>query len=88
MGKLDWRRSRVRAILGASMLKQVRESSTVEDGFIPFFAAGTSTKGEFHCSDCGYGVTVFRALPRCPMCGGESWEQSTWSPFRAHLRRD
>jgi hypothetical protein len=46
------------------------------------FPAGVSAKGEFHCSDCGYGVTVFRELPSCPMCGGDSWEQSTWSPFR------
>jgi len=38
-------------------------------------------KGEFHCSECGYGVTIVRALPLCPMCGGTSWEQSPWSPF-------
>jgi hypothetical protein len=76
------------------MLKEVRESTPIDDGFAPddgfaaFSAAGTSTKGEYHCSECGYGVTVFRALPRCPMCGGESWEQSTWSPFRAYLQSD
>jgi rubrerythrin len=70
------------------MVEQVlRESSTVDDGFIHFFPAGSNAKGEYHCSDCGYGVTVFRALPRCPMCGGETWEQSTWSPFRAYTHQ-
>jgi hypothetical protein len=49
--------------------------------YVSFVFAGEHVKGEYHCSDCGYGVTVYRELPRCPMCGGESWEQSTWSPF-------
>jgi rubrerythrin len=51
------------------------------DEFVDFYATGASAKGEFHCSECGYGVTVHAALPRCPMCGGESWEQADWSPF-------
>jgi rubrerythrin len=55
------------------------------DDYVEFRAAGESVKGEFHCSECGYGVTIVRALPLCPMCGGESWEPSDWSPFtRAH----
>jgi hypothetical protein len=37
--------------------------------------AGAAAKGEFRCAGCGYGVTVFRRLPRCPMCGAESWER-------------
>ena len=49
--------------------------------FVQFHAAGQQAKGEFHCAECGYGVTVWRTLPRCPMCGNESWEQSAWSPF-------
>jgi rubrerythrin len=49
--------------------------------FVEFFATGDRAKGEYHCSDCGYGVTVHTALPRCPMCGGRSWEQTAWSPF-------
>lgn len=61
-----------------------RESSGDEEmGFVPFFQRGDSVKGEFHCSDCRYGVTTCRRLPRCPMCGGETWEQTAWSPFRA-----
>jgi rubrerythrin len=54
---------------------------TVADDFIQFWSMGTSAKGEFHCSECGYGVTVHRELPRCPMCGGDAWEQSDLSPF-------
>jgi hypothetical protein len=37
--------------------------------------AGAAGKGEFRCAGCGYGITVYRKLPRCPMCGTESWEQ-------------
>jgi hypothetical protein len=44
--------------------------------FVTFVPAGVAVKGEFHCAGCGYGVTVYRKLPRCPMCGGEEWEQS------------
>ncbi len=43
--------------------------------------AGSRAKGEYRCSDCGYGVTIYRELPRCPMCQSESWEQLDWSPF-------
>jgi len=49
--------------------------------YVQFFAAGESVKGEFHCSECGYGVAIFRVLPRCPMCGCETWEEAPWSPF-------
>ena len=57
----------------------------VDEGFVKFSAAGENVKGEYHCSECGYGVTVCRELPVCPMCGGTAWEQTSWSPFaRAH----
>ena len=30
----------------------------------------------YRCTGCGYGVTVYSRLPRCPMCGAEdAWEQ-------------
>ena len=45
------------------------------------WVSGMSAKGEFRCSGCGYGVTVYRTLPVCPMCGGGEWEQSAWSPL-------
>ena len=44
-------------------------------------AAGVKVKGEYRCSGCGYGVTIYRELPSCPMCGSGAWEQLTWSPF-------
>jgi hypothetical protein len=31
-------------------------------------------RGDFRCGDCGYGVSVVRALPHCPMCGASAWE--------------
>lgn len=51
------------------------------DGFVEFLSSGDRATGEYHCSDCGYGVTIFAVLPLCPMCGGAAWEQSSWSPF-------
>jgi rubrerythrin len=51
------------------------------DGFVEFLSSGDRATGEYHCSECGYGVTIFAVLPLCPMCGGTAWEQSTWSPF-------
>ena len=53
----------------------------VEGDFVVFHQTGDSAKGSFRCSDCGYGVVVTAALPRCPMCGGTVWEPSPWSPF-------
>jgi rubrerythrin len=52
-----------------------------EDGFVPFLAAGEPAAGEFRCSECGYGVSVYRALPICPMCGGAAWEHEQRSPL-------
>ena len=56
-----------------------------EGGYVQFWSAGESVKGEFHCAECGYGVTVYRKLPVCPMCGGTSWEQAPWSPLTRAL---
>ncbi len=52
----------------------------VPDG-VAALAAGVRTKGEYRCSGCGYGVTIYRELPRCPMCGAGSWEESAWTPL-------
>jgi hypothetical protein len=62
-----------------------RDTPTVRvapDEYVEFLVTGAVVKGEFHCSECGYGVTIVRALPVCPMCQGTSWEQAAWSPFR------
>ena len=44
---------------------------------------GARVIGEFHCSDCGYGIVSRGALPVCPMCGGSSWDESVWRPFNS-----
>jgi len=63
------------------MIQETGTSPVPADDYVGFRAAGEAVKGEFHCSECGYGVTIVRALPVCPMCGGSSWEQSSWHPF-------
>ena len=55
--------------------------NTEDEDFVHFLMAGATAKGEFHCSECGYGVIVHRALPACPMCRNEVWERALWSPF-------
>jgi rubrerythrin len=55
--------------VGAAVVETVPD-----DGFVDFYAAGETVAGEFRCSRCGYGVSVRRALPMCPMCGGRAWE--------------
>jgi rubrerythrin len=47
-----------------------------DDGFVAFHAAGKEATGDYRCSRCGYGVSVRRTLPMCPMCGGLFWEPS------------
>ncbi len=59
------------------------ESSSIRvaEDFVEFCSTGMQVKGEFQCAGCGYGVTIHRQLPTCPMCGGQIWEQTTWHPF-------
>jgi rubrerythrin len=64
------------------MAEGMETTRTATDDYVEFWLAGQSVKGEFHCAECGYGVTIVRALPLCPMCGGQSWEQADWSPFK------
>ena len=45
------------------------------------WVAGARAKGEFRCEECGYGVTVYRSLPVCPMCHGTEWERVPWRPY-------
>lgn len=64
------------------MLEERRAGvASPDDEFVRFFDAGDRVKGEYRCSECGYGVAVWTQLPTCPMCGGETWEQTGWSPF-------
>ena len=69
-------------------MQQQVEGRVSPDEYVEFVSTGQLAKGEFQCSACGYSVTVHRALPRCPVCGGEAWEPRDWSPFmraRRHL---
>jgi hypothetical protein len=63
------------------MTQGTETTRAAPDEFVDFCSAGDPVKGEFHCSECNYGVTVVRTLPVCPMCGGTTWEPSAWSPF-------
>lgn len=56
------------------MRRQASETTPTDDGYVEFVRAGTSVKGAYHCSSCGYGVTVQATLPVCPMCGCSTWE--------------
>ena len=33
------------------------------------------------CSNCGYGISVRREPPACPMCQASNWEPGRWRPF-------
>ena len=52
-------------------------------------AAGVSTagipeRGDFLCLSCGYGVSIWRALPECPMCGAAEWAGTGARAYRAY----
>ena len=64
------------------MSAEPRERATeLDEEYVQFSGAGESGKGQFQCSECGHGVTVYRTLPVCPVCSGSSWEPAAWSPF-------
>jgi rubrerythrin len=60
------------------MKLDVAVSAITERRLLP---SGASAKGQFQCNECGYGVTVTRELPRCPMCAGEEWHEAAWTPL-------
>jgi rubredoxin len=69
------------------VMQQAGFPRSAPDEYVQFWSTGSRAKGEFNCSECGYGVTIHRELPRCPMCGGGAWEQVDWSPFTRERRR-
>lgn len=69
------------------MASRMPSDAQQADGYIRFWTAGSAAKGEFHCAECSYGVTIYRELPVCPMCGGTAWEQMPWSPLTRASRR-
>jgi len=67
------------------MLDEGSSTLAPDSDYVEFLTAGTHATGQFHCADCGYGVTIHTELPRCPMCGGVSWEEAAWSPLSRAL---
>ena len=67
------------------MLDATRESSANEEEYVQFRIAGMRAFGQFHCAGCGYGITIHADLPKCPMCGGDDWEEAAWSPLSRAL---
>ena len=67
-------------------MRMLQETSSAGADYVEFLAMGTHATGQFHCSECGYGITIHTELPRCPMCSGESWEQTAWSPMSRALQ--
>jgi rubrerythrin len=63
------------------VLEQARKDDTETGEYVQFVVTGTAVAGAYHCSQCGYGVTVHAELPQCPMCSGTTWELHDWSPF-------
>ena len=59
------------------MIDEAREVRPEDGDFVEFVIAGAPASGAFHCAGCGYGVTVYATLPRCPMCGGTTWERAS-----------
>ena len=57
------------------MLDEARKLDSTGGDFVEFVATGAPAAGAFHCAGCGYGVTVQATLPKCPMCGGTTWER-------------
>jgi hypothetical protein len=47
---------------------------------------GEKVRGEFRCVGCGYGISISRELPRCPMCGTGSWGQLQWGAGQLQSR--
>jgi rubrerythrin len=72
------------SVIGSSAATELLEG----EDYVRFWATGERVKGEFHCSECGYGVAVHRELPACPMCASTSWEQAAWRPFTRTISSD
>jgi hypothetical protein len=64
-----------------------RSGSGVESSSTDEWTTGMRAKGEFRCAECGYGVTVHRTLPACPMCQGAAWDRVPWRPYTRSYSR-
>jgi len=67
---------------GVEVLGEIERAEREPAGYVEFVTTGAPATGAFHCSSCGYGVTVQSTLPPCPMCNGTTWERERQSPHR------
>jgi rubrerythrin len=77
MGKKPVGRDSDRSTRGVSVLDEARGLDPGDGDFVEFVSTGAAVAGAFHCSGCGYGVTISSTLPRCPMCSGTTWEAAS-----------
>ena len=63
------------------MLDEARKLDPRDGDYVEFETSGATAKGVYRCSACGYGVAVQASLPRCPMCGGTTWEAAGAGSF-------
>ena len=64
------------------MLDEIEKVARKHAEYVEFVTTGAPATGAFHCSACGYGVTVQSTLPQCPMCNGTTWERERETPPR------
>jgi len=67
-------------LTGRTIAMDVRGTSSTRDE-VATLPSGSRATGQYRCAGCGYGITLHAELPRCPMCGGDTWEQAAWSPI-------
>ncbi|HEY6960641.1 MAG TPA: hypothetical protein VI408_01995 [Gaiellaceae bacterium] len=68
------------------MLDEARKLAEADGDYVAFVNAGAPAAGAYHCSGCGYGVTVQATVPQCPMCSGTTWEPAASSAFSQPLQ--
>jgi rubredoxin len=66
---------------GLELLDEARKLDPRDGDYVEFVGTGATAAGAYHCSGCGYGITVQATLPRCPMCGGTTWEAAAASGY-------
>jgi rubrerythrin len=65
---------------GVEVLDETEKVALERAEYVEFVVTGAPATGAFHCSACGYGVTVQSTLPQCPMCNGTTWERERETP--------
>jgi rubrerythrin len=65
---------------GSKVLDEIERIAREPSEYVEFVTTGAPATGAFHCSACGYGVTVQSTLPQCPMCNVTTWERARETP--------